>query len=187
MPSSWSYTHSLVTSSNVLPSFQVNDMFMWLVQPCLEFIRLQCKFVVQTSPTHLAFSLMKLYSSLLGKHYPPFLSQLGVGCCSSCEWQWDRRFGLEQASLWSADRARWKESMCFGFSLDLGLISWVFLCLIPYPHNGSWNSCPPLPSNDILEGDGFRWCMWMYLREKSLENIRSEVKKTYKNLNSQNT
>ncbi|XP_016078231.1 PREDICTED: dynein heavy chain 3, axonemal [Miniopterus natalensis] len=43
----------------------VNDMFMWLVQPCLEFIRLQCKFVVQTSPTHLAFSMMRLYSSLL--------------------------------------------------------------------------------------------------------------------------
>ncbi|XP_072798825.1 dynein axonemal heavy chain 3 isoform X1 [Vicugna pacos] len=43
----------------------VNDMFMWLIQPCLEFIRLQCKFVVQTSPIHLAFSMMRLYSSLL--------------------------------------------------------------------------------------------------------------------------
>ncbi|XP_044602978.2 dynein axonemal heavy chain 3 isoform X2 [Equus asinus] len=43
----------------------VNDMFMWLVQPCLEFIRLQCKFVVQTSPIHLAFMMMRLYSSLL--------------------------------------------------------------------------------------------------------------------------
>uniref|UniRef100_A0A2K5HID3 Dynein axonemal heavy chain 3 n=1 Tax=Colobus angolensis palliatus TaxID=336983 RepID=A0A2K5HID3_COLAP len=43
----------------------VNDMFMWLVQPCLEFGRLHCKFVVQTSPIHLAFSMMRLYSSLL--------------------------------------------------------------------------------------------------------------------------
>ncbi|XP_006892767.1 PREDICTED: dynein heavy chain 3, axonemal [Elephantulus edwardii] len=43
----------------------VNDMFMWLVQPCLEFIRLQCRFVVQTSPIHLVFSMMRLYSSLL--------------------------------------------------------------------------------------------------------------------------
>ncbi|XP_042639137.1 dynein axonemal heavy chain 3 [Orycteropus afer afer] len=43
----------------------VDDMFMWLVQPCLEFIRLQCRFVVQTSPIHLAFSMMRLYSSLL--------------------------------------------------------------------------------------------------------------------------
>uniref|UniRef100_A0A8C6RT96 Dynein axonemal heavy chain 3 n=1 Tax=Nannospalax galili TaxID=1026970 RepID=A0A8C6RT96_NANGA len=43
----------------------VEDMFMWLVQPCLDFNRLQCKFVVQTSPIHLAFSMMRLYSSLL--------------------------------------------------------------------------------------------------------------------------
>ncbi|XP_006876041.1 PREDICTED: dynein heavy chain 3, axonemal [Chrysochloris asiatica] len=43
----------------------VDDMFMWLVQPCLEFIRLHCRFVVQTSPIHLAFSMMRLYSSLL--------------------------------------------------------------------------------------------------------------------------
>ncbi|XP_053412126.1 dynein axonemal heavy chain 3 [Nycticebus coucang] len=43
----------------------VNDMFMWLVQPCLDFCRLQCKFVVQTSPIHLSFSMMRLYSSLL--------------------------------------------------------------------------------------------------------------------------
>nr|KAF6294777.1 hypothetical protein mPipKuh1_003914 [Pipistrellus kuhlii] len=43
----------------------VNDMFNWLVQPCLEFIRLQCKSVIQTSPIHLAFSMMRLYSSLL--------------------------------------------------------------------------------------------------------------------------
>ena len=54
-------------------------MFMWLVQPCLEFIRLQCKFVVQTSPIHLAFSMMRLYSSLLGKCYL-LLSQMGMGC-----------------------------------------------------------------------------------------------------------
>ncbi|XP_021567967.1 dynein heavy chain 3, axonemal [Carlito syrichta] len=43
----------------------VNDMFMWLVQPCLEFCNLHCKFVIQTSPIHLAFSMMRLYSSLL--------------------------------------------------------------------------------------------------------------------------
>ncbi|XP_055994863.1 dynein axonemal heavy chain 3 [Sorex fumeus] len=42
----------------------VNDMFMWLVQPSLEFIRLHCKLVVQTSPIHLAFSMMRLYSCL---------------------------------------------------------------------------------------------------------------------------
>ncbi|XP_037670654.1 dynein heavy chain 3, axonemal isoform X2 [Choloepus didactylus] len=43
----------------------VNDMFTWLMPPCLEFVRLHCRFVVQTSPIHLAFSMMRLYSSLL--------------------------------------------------------------------------------------------------------------------------
>ncbi|MEJ1273900.1 hypothetical protein NN561_004775 [Cricetulus griseus] len=43
----------------------VEDMFTWLVQPCLDFNRMHGKFVVQTSPIHLAFSMMRLYSSLL--------------------------------------------------------------------------------------------------------------------------
>ncbi|KAM4697749.1 dynein axonemal heavy chain 3 [Rhinophrynus dorsalis] len=43
----------------------VSDMFDWLVQPCLDFIRLECKFLVQTSPIHLTFSLMRLYTCLL--------------------------------------------------------------------------------------------------------------------------
>ncbi|XP_009876528.1 PREDICTED: dynein heavy chain 3, axonemal [Apaloderma vittatum] len=43
----------------------VNDMFMWLVQPCLEFIHLHCKAIVQTSSIHLSYSLMKLFSCLL--------------------------------------------------------------------------------------------------------------------------
>ncbi|XP_052628381.1 dynein axonemal heavy chain 3 [Harpia harpyja] len=43
----------------------VNDMFMWLVQPCLEFIHLHCKAIVQTSSIHLSYSLMKLFTCLL--------------------------------------------------------------------------------------------------------------------------
>ncbi|XP_074137054.1 dynein axonemal heavy chain 3 isoform X2 [Sminthopsis crassicaudata] len=43
----------------------IDDMFMWLVQPSLEFVRLYCKCVVQTSPIHLAYSMMKLYNCLL--------------------------------------------------------------------------------------------------------------------------
>ncbi|XP_069503771.1 dynein axonemal heavy chain 3 [Ambystoma mexicanum] len=43
----------------------IEDMFNWLVPPCLNFIRLDCKFLVQTSPIHLAFSMMRLYSCLL--------------------------------------------------------------------------------------------------------------------------
>nr|XP_060504710.1 dynein axonemal heavy chain 3 isoform X1 [Panthera onca]XP_060504711.1 dynein axonemal heavy chain 3 isoform X1 [Panthera onca] len=60
-----SYMDTLPTSLTEEHKELVNDMFMWLVQPCLEFIHLQCKFVVQTSPIHLASSMMRLYSSLL--------------------------------------------------------------------------------------------------------------------------
>ncbi|KAK3571583.1 hypothetical protein QTP86_014552, partial [Hemibagrus guttatus] len=41
------------------------DLFDWLVQPCLDFIAHNCRFLVQTSHIHLAYSLMRLYSCLL--------------------------------------------------------------------------------------------------------------------------
>lgn len=123
-------------------------MFNWLVQPCLEFIRLQCKFVVQTSPTHLAFSMMRLYSSLLGERsqmgaggalaissahtvIPPSYRQIGI-------LRWNKQaFGVES-------RVWWKESTYFGFSLDLRLIFWMNLCKLHISsqfHKGSDNSC----------------------------------------------
>uniref|UniRef100_A0A803V5S6 Dynein axonemal heavy chain 3 n=1 Tax=Ficedula albicollis TaxID=59894 RepID=A0A803V5S6_FICAL len=43
----------------------VNSLFMWLVEPCLDFIDHHCKVMVKTSSLHLTYSLMKLYSSLL--------------------------------------------------------------------------------------------------------------------------
>ena len=43
----------------------VNDLFEWLGEPCLEFIRLQCKMLVRTTPIHLVRCVMKLYSCLL--------------------------------------------------------------------------------------------------------------------------
>ncbi|NXA07095.1 DYH3 protein, partial [Sapayoa aenigma] len=43
----------------------VDDLFMWLVQPCLDFIHLHCKAIVQTSSIHLSYSMMKLYTCLL--------------------------------------------------------------------------------------------------------------------------
>ncbi|XP_060028831.1 dynein axonemal heavy chain 3 isoform X1 [Erinaceus europaeus] len=59
-----SYMDTLPSSLKEDHKELINDMFMWLIQPCLEFIRNECKFVVQTSPIHLAFSMMRLYSSL---------------------------------------------------------------------------------------------------------------------------
>ena len=43
----------------------IKDLFGWLVQPCLDFVRHECKFFVSTSSNHLAFSLMRLYSGLM--------------------------------------------------------------------------------------------------------------------------
>ena len=43
----------------------VNDLFTWLVQPCLDFIRHECKLLIQTSEIHLVRSLMILYDCLM--------------------------------------------------------------------------------------------------------------------------
>uniref|UniRef100_A0A8C3KJ13 Dynein axonemal heavy chain 3 n=1 Tax=Calidris pygmaea TaxID=425635 RepID=A0A8C3KJ13_9CHAR len=43
----------------------VRDLIFYIVQPCLEFIHLHCKAIVQTSSSHLSYSLMKLYTCLL--------------------------------------------------------------------------------------------------------------------------
>ena len=43
----------------------INDMFEWLIQPCLDFIRHECKMLLQTSEIHLLYTLTRLYSCLL--------------------------------------------------------------------------------------------------------------------------
>ncbi|CAJ1083860.1 dynein axonemal heavy chain 3 [Xyrichtys novacula] len=60
-----SYMNTLPESLNTEHRGLIVDLFDWLVQPCLDFIDRECRFVVQTSPIHLAYSLMKLYTCLL--------------------------------------------------------------------------------------------------------------------------
>ena len=43
----------------------VNDLFDWLIQPCLDYIRHECRMLVQTSQIHLVYSLMRLFSCLM--------------------------------------------------------------------------------------------------------------------------
>ncbi|CAF3510924.1 unnamed protein product [Rotaria socialis] len=43
----------------------INDLFEWMVDPCLEYLRANCKFQLSTSPIHLTFSLMRLYTCLM--------------------------------------------------------------------------------------------------------------------------
>jgi|SRR6218665_685520 len=50
---------------------QLNDLFDWLIDPCLEFIRLECKMLLQTSPIHLVLTFLRLYHSLLDEIAQP--------------------------------------------------------------------------------------------------------------------
>ena len=43
----------------------LNDLFDWLIQPCLDFIRHNCKMLIETSPMHLVFTVLRLYNCLL--------------------------------------------------------------------------------------------------------------------------
>ena len=43
----------------------INDLFEWMIDPCLEFLRFNCKFQLSTSSIHLTYSLMRLFSSLM--------------------------------------------------------------------------------------------------------------------------
>ncbi|XP_042559183.1 dynein axonemal heavy chain 3 isoform X2 [Clupea harengus] len=60
-----SYMDTLPTSLSEEHIELVTDLFDWLLQPSLEFITHECRFLVQTSPIHLAYSLMRLYTCLL--------------------------------------------------------------------------------------------------------------------------
>lgn len=43
----------------------IDDMFEWLIDPCLDFIRKNCKTFITTSDMHLVQSLMRLYTCLM--------------------------------------------------------------------------------------------------------------------------
>ena len=43
----------------------LNDLFDWLVDPCIEFIKANCKFQLPTSYLHLMRSSMNIFSCLL--------------------------------------------------------------------------------------------------------------------------
>ncbi|KAM4725109.1 LOW QUALITY PROTEIN: dynein axonemal heavy chain 3-like [Anableps anableps] len=60
-----SYMNTLPKSLDAEHKLLITELFDWLVQPCLDFIENKCCFMVQTSPSHLAYSLMKLYTCLM--------------------------------------------------------------------------------------------------------------------------
>uniref|UniRef100_A0A3B5AK42 Dynein axonemal heavy chain 3 n=1 Tax=Stegastes partitus TaxID=144197 RepID=A0A3B5AK42_9TELE len=60
-----SYMNTLPESLSAEHRELIRNLFDWLVQPCLDFIDRECRFVVQTSPIHLVNSLMKLYTCLM--------------------------------------------------------------------------------------------------------------------------
>eukprot|EP00118_Oscarella_pearsei_P019988 m.215265 g.215265 ORF g.215265 m.215265 type:complete len:3605 (+) comp39831_c0_seq13:113-10927(+) len=64
-PSMESYLKTLPSQLNEEHHRIIRDMFDWLLQPCLDFVRHECKFLFDTSPIHFARQLMRLYSSLM--------------------------------------------------------------------------------------------------------------------------
>jgi len=43
----------------------LNDLFEWMVDPCIEFIKANCKFQLATSYLHLMRSSMNIFSCLM--------------------------------------------------------------------------------------------------------------------------
>lgn len=60
-----SYMNTLPKSLNAEHLDTIRSLFMWLVPPCLYFLRHECKFFIQTSDMHLVNSFMNLYTCLL--------------------------------------------------------------------------------------------------------------------------
>ena len=43
----------------------VNDLFEWLIDPCLDFIRHDCRTIIHSSPSHMVTMLQTLFKCLL--------------------------------------------------------------------------------------------------------------------------
>ena len=54
----------------------LNDLFDWLVEPCVEFIKFNCKFQLNTSFIHLITSTMRLFSCLISELSDPANAEL---------------------------------------------------------------------------------------------------------------
>lgn len=72
-----------ICGAEVLYLFQVHALFEWLVDPCIAFVRRNCKEVVPTADVNLPVSLMNLLSSLLGGFRPDASGQPPVCCPAS--------------------------------------------------------------------------------------------------------
>ncbi|XP_058475903.1 dynein axonemal heavy chain 3-like [Solea solea] len=59
------YMNTLPEKLNTKQRILITDLFDWIVPPCLDFIDNECRFVINTSPIHLVFSLMNLYTCLM--------------------------------------------------------------------------------------------------------------------------
>ncbi|CAB3991140.1 dynein heavy chain 3, axonemal-like, partial [Paramuricea clavata] len=71
-PHQLGWTPLLDSYMNTLPSVltkehreTIKSLFEWLMEPCLDFLRRECRFFIQTSPLHLTASLMRLYTCLM--------------------------------------------------------------------------------------------------------------------------
>ncbi|XP_033109939.1 dynein heavy chain 3, axonemal-like isoform X2 [Anneissia japonica] len=64
-PLKTSYMENLPPSITEEHKELINDLFEWLIDPCWDFIRHECKVFIQTTSIHLVHSLMNLYTCLM--------------------------------------------------------------------------------------------------------------------------
>ncbi len=57
--------HNLPNTLNKDHRELLDDLFMWMVDPCIEYIKMNLKFQIQTSYIHLMASMMRLFTCLL--------------------------------------------------------------------------------------------------------------------------
>ena len=52
---------------NVSPAnhSMLNELLDWLVPPCLDYVRLKCKMLILSSPSHLVVTMLRLFHCLL--------------------------------------------------------------------------------------------------------------------------
>jgi dynein heavy chain len=58
-------THYISQKLNEEVHELVTDMFDWLVQPSLDYVRKHCKTFVRTSEMHMVLTMQRLYTSLM--------------------------------------------------------------------------------------------------------------------------
>ena len=144
---------------------QIHTLFEWLVDPCIAFVRRNCRELVITADINLPVSLMNLFSSLLDCFKPnaggePPVSAPAITHCAyaslSIDVQLNYRFWAAWNNTWLPIRLTPKGVVFFfHFSLTTGYSACALRCNEAINMNAS-HACQPLSQHLSL------WPMLVY-------------------------